>query len=78
VERDVVAAGRLEASYVPRVVDLPVARGQCEAACHVAAPNDNMTPAPLEALREWKVSPRLNRTGVGDNDPTIIEPIKAA
>jgi len=24
-------------------------------------------------LREWKVSPRLDRTGVGDDDPTIIE-----
>ena len=27
------------------------------------------------ALREWTVSPRLNRTGVGDDDPTIIEPV---
>ena len=25
------------------------------------------------ALRRWPVSPRLNRTGVGDGDPTIIE-----
>jgi hypothetical protein len=24
------------------------------------------------------VSPRLNRTGVGDNDPTIIEPDQVA
>jgi hypothetical protein len=24
---------------------------------------------------EWQVSPRLNRTGVGDDDPTIIEPM---
>jgi hypothetical protein len=24
--------------------------------------------APAEALREWKVSPRLSRTGVGDDD----------
>ena len=30
-----------------------------------------LKPAPAEALREWKVSPRLNRTGVGDDDPTI-------
>ena len=37
-----------------------------------------LKPAPEEALREWKVSPRLNRTGVGDDDPTIIEPIKGA
>jgi hypothetical protein len=28
-------------------------------------------------LREWTVSPRLNRTGVGDDDPTIIEPMRA-
>ena len=26
-----------------------------------------LKPAPEEALREWKVSPRLNRTGVGDD-----------
>jgi hypothetical protein len=29
-------------------------------------------------MREWKVSPRLNRTGVGDDDPTIIEPMATA
>jgi putative SOS response-associated peptidase YedK len=34
-----------------------------------------LKPAPEEALRELKVSPRLNRTGVGDDDPTIIEPL---
>ena len=34
-----------------------------------------LKPAPAEALREWKISPRLNRTGVGDDDPTIIEPL---
>jgi putative SOS response-associated peptidase YedK len=34
-----------------------------------------LKPAPAEALREWKVSPRLNRTGVGDDDPTIIKPM---
>ena len=34
-----------------------------------------LKPAPAEALREWKGSPRLNRTGVGDDDPTIIVPI---
>jgi len=30
------------------------------------------------ALREWLVSKRINRTGVGDDDPTIIEPLSAA
>jgi hypothetical protein len=33
-----------------------------------------LKPAAESALREWTVSPRLNRTGVGDDDPTIIEP----
>lgn len=33
--------------------------------------------APESALREWLVSTRLNRTGVGDDDPSIIEPIAA-
>jgi len=34
-----------------------------------------LKPAAESALREWNVSPRLNRTGVGDDDPTITEPI---
>jgi len=29
-------------------------------------------------LREWLVSKWINRTGVGDDDPTIIEPLSAA
>ena len=30
--------------------------------------------APLEvALQEWIVSPRVNRSGVGDDDPALIE-----
>jgi hypothetical protein len=32
-----------------------------------------LKPAPDGALRERKASPRLDRTGVGDDDPTIIE-----
>jgi putative SOS response-associated peptidase YedK len=32
--------------------------------------------APESALRGWPVSTRLNRTGVGDDDPTIIEPVQ--
>ena len=27
-------------------------------------------------LREHLVSPRINRTGVGDDDPTVIEPVE--
>jgi putative SOS response-associated peptidase YedK len=34
-----------------------------------------LKPAAEEKLREHLVSPRLNRTGVGDDDPTIIEPV---
>jgi putative SOS response-associated peptidase YedK len=36
-----------------------------------------LTCTPESALREWLVSPRLNRTGVGDDDPTIIQPSAA-
>ena len=34
-----------------------------------------LKPAAEEALREWTVSKRVNRTGVGDDDPTIVEPV---
>jgi putative SOS response-associated peptidase YedK len=34
-----------------------------------------LKPATESALREWKVSPHMNRTGVGDDDPTVIEPL---
>ena len=37
--------------------------------------SDSLGPARETALREWPVSPRLNRTGVGDDDPAMIEPI---
>jgi putative SOS response-associated peptidase YedK len=37
-----------------------------------------LKPAAESALREWPVSPRLNRTGVGDDDPTIICPHSAS
>ena len=32
-----------------------------------------LRPAPDDALREWVVSPRVNRSGVGDDDPSLIE-----
>jgi putative SOS response-associated peptidase YedK len=32
-----------------------------------------LTCAAEDTLRSWPVSPRLNRTGVGDDDPSIIE-----
>jgi hypothetical protein len=34
---------------------------------------DAPKPAAESALREWLVSKRLNRSGEGDHDPTIIE-----
>ena len=38
---------------------------------------DALTCAPVSALREWPVSKRLNSTGVGDDDPTMVEPLTA-
>ncbi len=37
---------------------------------------DALRPAAESALQEWIVSSRVNRTGVGDDDPTIVEPIE--
>ena len=31
-----------------------------------------------DALQEWVVSPRVNKSGVGDDDPTMIEPVVVA
>jgi putative SOS response-associated peptidase YedK len=36
---------------------------------------DELQPAAEEALRKWPVSKLMNRTGHGDEDPTIIQPI---
>jgi putative SOS response-associated peptidase YedK len=35
-------------------------------------------PAPAAALREWPVSKRMNATGVGDDDPTLLESLGPA
>ena len=35
--------------------------------CHLHLP-------PEDALQEWIVSPRVNRSGVGDADPALVEP----
>ncbi len=37
-----------------------------------------LKPAAESALQEWIVSSRVNRTGVGDDDPTIVDPIESA
>ena len=48
-----------------------------------AGPNEprslgtRLRPASESMLRSWPVSPRLNRTGAGDDDPSIIEPVSA-
>ena len=34
-----------------------------------------LRPAAENALREWTVDRRVNRTGEGDDDPTIVEPV---
>jgi putative SOS response-associated peptidase YedK len=34
-----------------------------------------LKPAAENALTGWPVSPRLNRTGYGDDDPTMIAPL---
>jgi len=34
-----------------------------------------LQPAAESALREWTVDRRLNKTGEGDDDPTIVEPV---
>ena len=36
---------------------------------------ESLKPAAESALREWTVSSRVNRTGVGDDDPMIVEPV---
>jgi putative SOS response-associated peptidase YedK len=33
-----------------------------------------LRPAPDDALQEWIVSPRVNRSGVGDDDPSLTAP----
>ena len=37
-----------------------------------------LRPMREDALREWIVSPRVNRSGVGDDDSTMIEPVVMA
>ena len=35
----------------------------------------HLHPPPEDALQEWIVSPRVNRSGVGDDDPALIEAV---
>jgi putative SOS response-associated peptidase YedK len=36
-----------------------------------------LRPARADALREWPVSKRVNATGVGDDDPALLDPVGA-
>ena len=38
-------------------------------------PGALLRPPPEDALQEWIVSPRVNRSGVGDDDPALIEAV---
>ena len=42
------------------------------------SPGALLRPGPDDALREWIVSTRVNKAGVGDDDPALIEPIEHA
>jgi putative SOS response-associated peptidase YedK len=37
-------------------------------------PGSLLRPSREDALQEWIVSPRVNRSGVGDDDPALIKP----
>jgi putative SOS response-associated peptidase YedK len=37
-----------------------------------------LRPAPEDALQQWTVSVRVNRSGVGDDDPALIEPVEVS
>ena len=41
-------------------------------------PGSLLHPPPENALQEWIVSPRVNRSGVGDDDAALIEPAISA
>lgn len=43
-----------------------------------ADPGAWLRPPPEDALQEWIVSPRVNRSGEGDDDPALIAPSVAA
>lgn len=40
-----------------------------------SAGKEVLKPAPEDVLREWSVSTRVNKSGFGEDDPTIIDPI---
>ena len=42
-----------------------------------AAGTELLKPAPEDRLRIWPVSRRVNKSGTGDDDPTLIEKVSA-
>lgn len=59
---------------------MPVILDWCDAGAWMAGanPGELLQPPPEDALQEWIVSPRVNRSGVGNDDPALIEPSRAA
>jgi putative SOS response-associated peptidase YedK len=43
-----------------------------------ADPAALLRPVPENALQEWVVSTRVNRTGFADDDPALIDPVSIA
>jgi hypothetical protein len=37
---------------------------------------DVLRSAPNDLLRMWPISPRVNKSGQGDDDPSLVEPIE--
>ncbi|MEK8121678.1 SOS response-associated peptidase [Methylocystis sp. IM4] len=54
-----------------------IARDDVDAWMTGEDPCSLLRPAPPGAVQEWVVSPRVNRTGVGDDDPSLIEAVIA-
>jgi hypothetical protein len=49
-----------------------LAPGEFRAWLDGSAGPELLCPAPESALREWLVSKRMNKTGIGDDDPTVL------
>ena len=62
---------------VPYHDRMPVLLGEADFATWLSgeAGPEILRPAAESALREWTVDRRVNRTGEGDDDPTIVEPL---
>ena len=51
--------------------------GQCQAWLDGTLGQGDLKPAPEAALRQWLVSRRMNKAGVGDDDPATVAPTAA-